>query len=62
MTSAVDRFDDPNTLFGRLRSACAEEWDRAWALAVYKAYGLACLACVEYYSATALGPYGAQPG
>lgn len=27
MTSDVDSFNDPNTLFGRLRSACAEEWE-----------------------------------
>ena len=26
MTKAVDNFNDPNTLFGRLRSACADEW------------------------------------
>jgi thiaminase (transcriptional activator TenA) len=27
MASDVDSFNDPNTLFGRLRSACADEWD-----------------------------------
>lgn len=27
MTSDVDSFNDPNTLFGRLRSSCAEEWN-----------------------------------
>jgi thiaminase/transcriptional activator TenA len=27
MTSKLDKFDDPNTLFGRLRSACSYEWD-----------------------------------
>jgi thiaminase/transcriptional activator TenA len=26
MTKDVDNFNDPNTLFGRLRSACAKEW------------------------------------
>jgi thiaminase/transcriptional activator TenA len=26
MTIDVDNFNDPNTLFGRLRSACADEW------------------------------------
>jgi thiaminase/transcriptional activator TenA len=26
MTKDVDNFNDPNTLFGRLRSACADEW------------------------------------
>lgn len=26
MTKDVDDFNDPNTLFGRLRSACADEW------------------------------------
>jgi thiaminase/transcriptional activator TenA len=27
MANDLDNFNDPNTLFGRLRSACAEEWD-----------------------------------
>ena len=26
MTKDIDNFNDPNTLFGRLRSACAKEW------------------------------------
>ena len=28
MDSDLDNFNDPNTLFGRLRSACANEWHR----------------------------------
>lgn len=28
MAKDVDEFKDPNTLFGRLRSACADEWER----------------------------------
>jgi thiaminase (transcriptional activator TenA) len=28
MAKDVDKFKDPNTLFGRLRSACADEWER----------------------------------
>jgi thiaminase/transcriptional activator TenA len=27
MTKRVDSFNDPNTLFGRLRSSCPHEWD-----------------------------------
>jgi thiaminase/transcriptional activator TenA len=27
MENSLDCFNDPNTLFGRLRSACSEEWD-----------------------------------
>lgn len=27
MTNTHDSFNDPNTLFGKLRSACANEWD-----------------------------------
>ena len=27
MTNNLDSFNDPNTLFGRLRSACSKEWD-----------------------------------